>query len=77
MSKLITVFYKCQCMQDHGSFPMIERGRHEDAGAFMARLTEVLGRDHHQRNALCRAPEVEWVKLHVPKGKGLGEAADT
>lgn len=76
MSKMITVYYKCRCMQDAGSFPMLERGKHEEAMAFMGRVTEVLGRDHSKRNPLCQATEVEWVKLHAPKDKGLGFAED-
>jgi hypothetical protein len=63
----LTVFYKCSCMQDEGSFQMKARGEHEPIGDFMERLGAALGRDHIARNPLCRETKVEYVRMLLPK----------
>ncbi len=68
---IITVKYKCACMQDEGSFEMSSRSHTEDIGDFMDRMGAVLARDHSKRNPLCRASKLDYVKLPANDG-GVG-----
>jgi hypothetical protein len=63
MPKMVTIHYKCSCMQDEGSFEMPARRFNEDTADFIARLQKWLGEDHSQRSPFCRAAKTEYVKI--------------
>lgn len=67
---MITLRYKCKCMQDEGSLSMEQRGKEEDVLVFMDRVREAVGTDHRSRNPMCVEWKVEYVK--VPFNPVLG-----
>lgn len=62
---VITVHYKCACMQDEGSMTMRPRGDGEAIEDFMDRMGMNLAIDHRARNPICRSQVMEYVKLPV------------
>lgn len=77
MSGLLKVPYKCQCMQDEGSFIMRARGANEPIESFMDRLRIALSKDHMKRNSVCASATVEYVKIYLGKDNPvIGASSD-
>lgn len=74
MPKMTTVFYKCKCMQDEGSFEMPARRFNEDIENFMERMKRWLGDNHRERSPFCRAEKTEYVKIYVSEDGEVGSS---
>lgn len=72
---MITIKYKCKCMQDEGSFELRERRHNEEVGSFMDRVVAALSADHRKRSALCTQTKMEYLKVPVEDGTPIGGKA--
>lgn len=75
---MITILYRCACMQDHGSFEVREREEHEDVRHWMDdAVRPALTADHSNRNALCLSRVVDEIKIPVDKDVPIGTKKET
>jgi hypothetical protein len=74
ISVSMNVIYKCRCFEREREVVVPNRVPDTPIEAWMGVVTECLSYDHTMRSPLCRATEMEYVKIPVSPGvEGLGE----
>lgn len=70
---MIEVEWKCQCQTAPQKLSVRARQDGEDIADFMKFLQKMLGHAHREISPLCQSGIMEYVKLPVVDGKGIGE----
>lgn len=70
---MIEVEWKCQCQTAAQKLSIRSRKPDEDIGDFMKFLQKMLGHAHSQISPICQSSVMEYVKIPVTEGKGVGE----
>lgn len=70
---MIEVEWKCYCVTVPQKMNIRARGEEESIEDFMEFLKNMLGYAHTQLSPICQSTIMEYVKIPVKDGKGVGE----
>ena len=69
----MNVTYKCRCMPAERTIPVTTRVEGGGIGEWMeAVVVPAVSYDHRNRNPLCRATALEYLRMPVEEGSEIG-----
>lgn len=69
---LISVNYKCSCMEEEATVIVVGRSPEVDVVRWMeSNVAPVISADHKRRSPICMATKTQYVKIPVEKETGL------